>query len=135
MILSILVKDGSLNNMVSLGTIVAGAVTVDIECRIFVMDSAVWSFRKDRYDKLELNNPMPGYDDALKKGIEDGKVQKWYELLEDLKDFGEITITLCSLMGDIDDLKKEDFIDMVDRLATVGSYVDDIFEADKLISL
>ncbi|MCY3413886.1 MAG: DsrE/DsrF/DrsH-like family protein [Candidatus Heimdallarchaeota archaeon] len=134
--LSILLKDGSLNNMITLGTIVAGAVTIDYEINIFVTDAAVWSFRKDMYDKLEyVYEPIPGFAEALKAGIENGTVQKWYELLEDLKDFGEVNITLCSLMADIQSLSKDDFIDIVDRLATVGTYMEDISDADKTITL
>lgn len=132
---SILLQDGTHSKMISLGTIVAGLLSFDYSIRIFVMDSAVWAFKKDTYKNLKTQSPIEGFGDALHKGIEAGQINVWYDFLYDLKDFGDITITLCSLMTDIADLKKEDFIDLVDRIATIGTYVDDIADAEIRLSI
>ncbi|MCE7736311.1 MAG: hypothetical protein GPJ54_15630 [Candidatus Heimdallarchaeota archaeon] len=134
--LSILLQEGSLNKLASLSTIVTGAVSFDMKVKIFVMDSAVWAFRKDRYKDLSyIQSPVEGYGESLKKGIETRQVNCWYEILADLKEYGDVTITLCSLMADIDNLEKEDFIDIVDKILTIGAYIDDLYDADKMIFL
>ncbi len=135
---SILLTKGSLNNMISLTTILSGAASFDMKIKVFVMDDAVWAFRKDRYKDLKVDSNIDGYAESLKAGVTSGVINTWYDFMGDLKEFGEegdITITLCGLMADIDKLKKEDFIDLVDRVATIGTFIDDVFEADKIISM
>ena len=134
--LSILLQDGSLNKLASLTTIVTGAVSFDMKVKIFVMDSAVWAFRKDRYQDISfIHSPIKGYGEALKKGIESGQIYNWHKQLADLKEYGDVNITLCSLMADIDNLQQDDFIDIVDKVLTIGAYIDDLYDADKMIFL
>ena len=132
---SILLTKGSLNNLVSLTTILSGAASFDMEVRVFVMDDAVWAFRKDKYLDLKVDSSIDGYAEALKAGVVSGTINSWHKLLTDLKEFGEISITLCGLMADIDNLEKEAFLDVVDRIATIGTFIDDVFDADKIISI
>lgn len=132
---SILLTKGSLNNMISLTTILSGAASFDMVIKVFVMDDAVWAFRKDKYLDLKVDSSIDGYAEVLKAGVASGKINTWHSFLADLKDFGEITITLCSLMTEIDDVKKEDLLDIVDRVATIGTFIDDIFDSEYIISM
>lgn len=135
-IMSILLQEASLNKLVSLGTLVSGACSYDMEVRIFVMDEAVWAFRKDKYLDLKPKFNLTGYGDSIKNGIESGTINTWYEQLAQLKEYGSVKIVLCSLMAKIDELQKEDFIDIVDKISNIGIYINDmIFEADKIICL
>ena len=133
--MSILVHKASLNNFVSLSTMVSGAIVFDMDVRVFVMDDAVWGFRKDQYQHLEVHSNIPGYENALLKGIETGTLKIWYEQLAELKEMGDVKIYLCQLCCAIDDLEKKDFIDIVDGVASIGTYIDDIYDADKVVSL
>jgi peroxiredoxin family protein len=134
--MSILVQEASLNKFVSLGTLISGAVVYDMEVRIFVMDEAVWAFRKDRYKDLKVDTSVPGYEKALKNGIKTGQISTWYEQIKELKEMGEVSIHLCSLCCAIDNLEKENFLDIVDSISNIGVYINDIiFEADKVVCL
>ena len=133
--MSILLQEASLNKFVSLGTLVSGAIVFDMAVRIFVMDEAVWAFRKDKYKDLRIDTTVPGFEFSLLKGIEDGTVNKWYEQLAELKEMGEVSINLCQLCCAIDHLEKDDFLDIVDRVSSIATYIDDIFNADKIVCL
>ena len=134
-VLSILVQEATLNKFTSLSTVVSGTIVFDMEVRIFVMDAAVWAFRKDRYLDLKVDTSMPGYEEALHKGIEKGTLTIWYEQLAELKEMGEISIHLCQLCCQIDNLEKEDFIDIVDGVNSIATYMDDIYSADKIVCI
>ena len=136
-VLSILLTKGNYNNMLTLSTIVTGAIVDDYEVKIFAMDDAVWAFKKDAIGTdLEIHSHNPAFKSALEAAQKkEGMIVPWWDMLEDLKDMGEITITLCSLMCDIAELKKEDFSDLVDKLAGVGSFMGDLYDADKVISI
>ena len=132
---SILLTKGSLNNLVSLTTILSGAASFDMEIRVFVMDDAVWAFRKDKYLDLKVDSSIDGYAEALMAGVASGKINTWHSFLADLKEFGNISITLCSLMTEIDDVKKEDLLEVVDKVATIATLIDDIYDSEYIISM
>ena len=132
--MSILLQEASLNKFVSLGTLVSGAIVFDMAVRIFVMDEAVWAFRKDKYKDLRIDTTVPGFEFSLLRGIENGTVNVWYDQLAELKEMGEVSINLCQLCA-IDKLEKDDFIDIVDRVSSIATYIDDIFNADKIVCL
>ena len=133
--MSILVQEATLNKFVSLGTLVTGALVFDMDVNIFVMDEAVWAFRKDRYKDLKIDTSVPGYEEALLTGIKNGVVKVWHEQLAELKEMGNITIRLCQMCCQIGNLEKEDFLDIVDKVSGIGSYIDDLFNADKIVCL
>ena len=133
--MSILLQEATLNKFVSLGTMVSGAIVFDMDVHIFVMDEAVWAFRKDRYMDLKVDSSIPGYEEALLNGIKNGVVKVWHEQLAELKEMGEITINLCQMCCAIGNLEKDNFIDIVDKVAGIGTYIDEIFNADKIVCL
>ena len=47
MLMQILIKNGTYNDMMTAALIASGAVAVDIDVQIFAMNDAVWAFKKD----------------------------------------------------------------------------------------
>jgi peroxiredoxin family protein len=133
--MAVLLQEATLNKFVSLGTLVSGAIVFDMEVHIFVMDEAVWAFRKDRYMDLKVDTSIPGYEEALLNGINKGIVKVWHEQLAELKESGMVTIKLCQLCCAIGDLEKDAFLDIVDKVAGIGTFIDDIYGADKIVCL
>ena len=135
-IMSVLINEGSLNKMITLSTIVSGAIVYDMEVRIFAMDEAVWAFRKDRYKNLKVESSIEGYENALLKGIEEGKISKWYEQLAELKEMGNLQIHCCAYCCILDNLEKKDFLDIVDNISNIGIYINKmILNSDKVITI
>lgn len=135
-VLSILIKSGTYNDFMTMALIASGAVASDFEVRIFAMNDAVWALRKDMvgFDTVVHSN-FPPYIDALADSIEDGKVAPWWELLNDLKEMGDLTITVCALVADVVGLEKDHFHELVDEIAGVANFAADLDESDHVITL
>ncbi len=132
----ILLKDGSYQSFATMAMIATGAVTSDIEVKVFAMEDAVFALRKDQIDKhIKFEKPYPEYNAALQDAIDTGKTQKWWELFNDLKDLGEVELTVCALVADLLGLELEDFADVVDDIQGVAKFAGDAEEADIFITI
>ena len=135
-VLSILIKSGTYNDMMTLALLASGAVASDFEVRIFAMDDAVWALRKEVIGSDNvLHSHFPEYSEKLAESLNSGKVMPWWRLLADLKEMGELTITACALVADVVGLDKEDFSDLVDDIAGVATFAADIEDSDQVIVL
>jgi peroxiredoxin family protein len=134
--LTILVKGGTYNELMTLALIASGAIASDFEVRIFAMNDAVWALRKDVIGTDTIvQSHFPAYSEALSDALNEGKVQPWWELLADLKEFGELTITVCALVADVVGLSEDDFHEIVDEVAGVANFAADIDESDFVLSI
>jgi peroxiredoxin family protein len=134
--LTILVKGGTYNELMTLALIASGAIASDFEVRIFAMNDAVWALRKDVIGTdTVVQSHFPSYSEALSDALNEGKVQPWWELLADLKEFGELTITVCALVADVVGLSEDDFHEIVDEVAGVANFAADIDESDFVLSI
>ena len=135
-VLSILIKHGTYNDFMTLALIASGAIASDFEVRIFAMNDAVWALRKDVVgtDTVVVSH-IPEYAERLSTALNDGKVIPWWELLEDLKEFGILTITVCGLVSDVLELSKDDFHSLVDEVAGVANFAADVEMSDNVISI
>lgn len=135
-LLSILVKSGTYNDMMTLALIASGAIASDFEVRIFAMNDAVWALRKDVVGTDTIvQSHYPEYSEKLSDALNEGKVIPWWELLADLKDFGDLTVTVCALVADVVELKEDDFHEIVDEVAGVANFAADIDESDHVLSI
>ena len=135
--LSILLSRGSYTDMNLLVTVLSGAVAYDKKVHIFVANDAVWAFRKDRIGTdTAIHSHDPVFAEKFAKGLEGGQLIKpWWEQLRDLKEAGDVSIVLCSAMTLIDDLTLEDFDPMVDKIKGAASYLADLEDCDKAITI
>ena len=132
----ILIRDGSYQNFATMSMVAAGAVSSDIEVKVFAMEDAVYALKKDQIDKnIKFEKPYPEYNSVLQEAVDSGKSQKWWELVNDLKELGDIEITVCALVTDLLGLEKEDFADVVDDIQGVAKFAGDAEEADIFITL
>jgi peroxiredoxin family protein len=134
--LTILIKGGTYNEFMTLALIASGAVATDFEVRIFAMNDAVWALRKDIVGTdTVVQSHFPSYAEALSDALNEGRVQPWWELLADLKELGDLTITVCALVADVINLKEEDFHEIVDEIAGVANFAADMDESDFVLSI
>ena len=135
-ILSILIKRGTYNDFMTLALIASGAVANDMEVRIFAMNDAVWALKKENVgkDTIVVSHDSD-YANQLSDALNEGKIIPWWELLNDLKDFGDITITVCALVADVLGLEQGDFHPLVDEVAGVASFAADVEESTNVITL
>ena len=135
-VMSILVKSGTYNDFMTAALIASGAIASDFEVRMFCMNDAVWGLRKDVVGKDTLiQSHLPAYSEKLSDSLNEGKVVPWWDLLAQLKEFGDITITVCALVADVLELKKEDFHELVDEVAGVASFAADVDDSDSVVTV
>ena len=135
-VLSILIKSGTYNDFMTLALLISGAIAADFEIRVFAMNDAVWALKKDVIGTdTTLHSHFPGYTEALQSSVDEGKVIPLWKLLADMKDLGDLTITVCALVSDLVNLQQEDFTDLVDDIAGVANFAADIDESDQVIVL
>jgi peroxiredoxin family protein len=135
-VLSILVKNGTYNDFMTLSLIASGAVASDMEVRIFAMNDAVWALRKDVVGTdTTVHSHFPSFMGEITKSVSEGKIIPWWELLADLKEMGEMTITACALVADVAMIKKEDFHELVDEIAGVANFAADVDDSDFVLSI
>lgn len=135
-VISILIKNGTYNDFMTLSLISSGAVAADMEVRIFAMNDAVWALRKDMVGTdTAVHSHFPSFASEISKSASDGKIIPWWELLADLKELGDLTITACALIADVALIKKEDFHELVDEIAGVANFAADIDESDFVMSI
>jgi peroxiredoxin family protein len=135
-LMTILIKNGTYNDFMTLALIASGAVAIDMPVRIFAMNDAVWGLKKENvgHDTIVVSHNND-YAHKLSDALNGGKVIPWWDLLSDLKDFGELKITVCALVADILELKKEDFHELVDDIAGVANFASDVEEAHNVVTI
>ena len=120
----------------TLSLIASGAIASDMEVKIFAMNDAVWALQRDRVGKdLQVKSNFPEFTDVLTQSMSEGKVTPWWDLLADLKELGDLTITVCALIADVAKLEENNFHDLVDDIAGVANFALDVDESDFVIAL
>ncbi|MFW9992377.1 MAG: DsrE family protein [Candidatus Odinarchaeota archaeon] len=132
--LVIVIDSGSLEKLQTMSMVVSGAVASDFEVYLFFMYDAAYALRKDNpSSKLDQQSIYPEVTDKYKAARKEGKVHFWTEILEELKEIGELKIVACSQVSDITGLTKENLMTIVDDIAGVAALAEEIKDADNVI--
>jgi peroxiredoxin family protein len=133
---SILIKSGNLTDFQTLALLASGFISSDFSVKIFAMNDAVSALTKENVgtDTVVRSNNQE-FASKFSDALSDGKAIPWWKLLADLKEFGEITITVCALVADVIGLEKEDFHELVDEVAGVATFAADVEDSDYTITL
>ena len=134
--ISILIKSGDLSTFQTLALLASGFIASDFEVSVFAMNDAVSALTKDNVGKdLVINSNYPEFASKMADALNSGKAIPWWKLLADLKEFGELTITVCALVADVLDLEKDDFHELVDEIAGVANFAAEVDDSDFTITL
>jgi peroxiredoxin family protein len=105
---------GSPDKMFSMATLCSGAIAQDMEVDIYLMTWGVHAFRRDI---AKTDQPYSEHDE-LRQTVEENaaklNLSPWYEMLEDLKELGELRIHACSTSPKLHGVGLEDLLDIVD---------------------
>ncbi len=135
-IINVLIKSGTFNDFTTLALLTSGFVASDFEVRIFAMNDAVYALKKDQVGTDTVVRSHYGeFSEKFSESLNSGKAIPWWKLLSDMKEFGEITITVCALVADVVGLEKEDFHELVDDIAGVANFAADVDDSDFTITL
>ncbi len=142
--LLILITDSTLDRLLTLGTITLGAVSMGHEVAIYVTQSASFAFLRNYADKIGnyngdsslevlVNGVVNGYNNA----VINGKFFKWYEMIKQAKEIGNVRVYVCTQPFELAGIKVSlgDFLDIVDELVMIGKYIELLEWCDKSVSL
>ena len=125
---------GATDKLQTLAMVASGAVTNDLEVYIFFMHDAVYALKKDAPSEPEVTSVYPEVAEKVNQARKEEKIVHWKELLEDLKELGEVTITACVQITEILGLEKDDLLPFVDDIVGVSSLAEQAMLADRVIS-
>jgi len=125
---------GATDKLQTLAMVASGAVTNDLEVFIFFMHDAVYALKKDASYEPDVTSIFPEVAEKVNQARKEGKIVHWKELLEDLKELGDVKINACVQITEILGLKKEDLLPIVDDVVGVSTLAEQVMLADRVIS-
>ncbi len=124
---------GSVDKLTAAGVVLSGAAAMDMDVDIYVLLQGARAFKKEIGDdasKLNMseNAEMKAeFMESLKKL----KVKTWLEFFREAKEITNVKIHMCGLAGKVwGGNVLEDFVDIVDDIVGIGSYINSAAEAD-----
>ncbi len=125
---------GARDKLQTVAMVASGAVTIDYEVYIFFMHDAVYALKRDAPSEPDVTSVFPEVSEKVNQARHEGKLVHWKELLEDLKDLGELRIVACVQITEILGLKKDDLLPFVDDISGLNTLAEEVMSADKVIS-
>lgn len=126
---------GATDKLQTVALLASGAITSDYEVMIFFMHDAVYALKKDASPEPDVTSVFPEVSEKVNQARKEGKLVHWKELLEDLKDLGELRIVACVQITEILGLEKDDLLPFVDDIAGVNTLAEEAMKADRVISI
>jgi len=111
--LAIIMFSGQAEKFIPLAVLTQTAANLGIPVRIFVTGFALPYFTKNKPDarfSKEFEDMVP----KLMEGMKRLNMPTWYDIIKEAKESGDVKIYVCSLMGEVMGLKKEDLDPIVD---------------------
>ncbi|MHA2296545.1 MAG: hypothetical protein ACXAEU_16995 [Candidatus Hodarchaeales archaeon] len=129
-----IISSGSVDKLQTMATVVAGFISLDIDVFLYFMFDAAWALNKNSTSTvLRVKSVYPEVEERYNKELQEGKVSSWQELLEDLKEIGNLDIAVCDQMVTVMDMKTDDLLPIVDKTAGVAVLTEEIMKADKVV--
>lgn len=125
---------GATDKLQTVALVASGAITSDYEVLIFFMHDAVYALKKNAPPEPEVTSVFPEVSNKVNQARQEGKLVHWKELLEDLKDLGELRIMACVQITEVLGLEKDDLLPFIDDIAGVNTLAEEVMKADQVIS-
>ena len=134
--IAILLKSGNYTDFMTMSMIVSGAVVSDMDVIVFAMNDSVWGLLKENcYHNTTIHSNFIDFAHTVSNSLNEGKVKPWWELMEEIKELGNVKLVVCALVADLGGFEKEDFIDLVDEIAGVAYFAGEAESADVVLTI
>jgi peroxiredoxin family protein len=119
------VFSGTIDKLMSVGILAAGAVTMGMDVDIFVTFWGLNAFRKDSVkSNTRFSKDFEEMAGPMMQMMQKKNMPSWYDALKEARELGNIKIHACSNTYGLMDMKKEDLDDIVDDIIGVGSFLE-----------
>ena len=128
--MAMILFSGTVDKLMAGSIMAGGAVAMGMDVDIFVTFWGLVAFRKDMAEKNQrMSQDFAEMIPQFGKAMAAKKMPSWIENLKKVKGLGNVKIHVCSMMSDVMEWKKTDFVDLVDDVIGVGSFIDMAKEA------
>jgi peroxiredoxin family protein len=128
--LAIIVESGTLDKLYCAFILGSTAVAMDWECHFYFTFFGLTMLRKDEMDKAGLDATHKNLEENLRKRLEAMKYPTPYQMLKQMKQSGRSFIYACTPTMNMFNIKKEDLIPEVDKLAGAAQFLEVAADAD-----
>jgi peroxiredoxin family protein len=128
--IALIVHSGTLDQILCAFILGSTAVTMDWETHMYFTFWGLNALKKGGLEKLGLSATYKDLEPGLSKKLEDMNYPTPYEMLQRMKDSGKLTLYACTPTMEMFDVKKEDLIPEVDKLAGAATFLDIAADAD-----
>ncbi len=122
------VMSGSVDRLVGLAILVSGAVAMDMDVELFLQLWGVHAFKKDVISKNMNLSEFSEMSEAVAKRLNELKLPKWFELLKQAKEAGNVKIYMCSTAAKVWNVTLDD-LEMVDEIIGAGEWIEKMRDA------
>ena len=124
---------GSVDKLTAAGVVLSGAAAMDMDVDIYVLLQGARAFKKEIGDDASKLNMAenPDLKDEFMAALKQLKVKTWLEFFREAKELTNVKVHICGLAGKVWGAEKvEDFVDIVDDIVGIGSYIETAEQAD-----
>ena len=122
--ISMVVFSGTLDKLMPVGIMAAGAMAMDQEVEIFLTFWGLMAFKKGAAQNLPISKEFEHMGPMMMQIMREKKVPNFMDTLRTAKELGDVKVYACGMTMDLFGLKLEDLEDVVDGIAGVGEFIE-----------
>lgn len=121
--IAILVSRGTYNSIVQVMTLVMACLLSEIKVRLFFRDESVFKLTPAEAGKINLSEIYRGKEAGVIEQLKANSLENLQLLLKELKEKGDLRVSVCSSSMAICGLKHENLIPEVDEVQGLTSFL------------
>lgn len=122
--LSMVVFSGTIDKLMPVGIMSAGAVAMGQEVNLFLTFWGLMAFKKDAWKSLPMSKEFEQMGPMMMQIMQEREVPSFLDTLRTAKELGDVKVYACGMTMDLFGLKLEDLEDVVDGVAGVGEFIE-----------
>lgn len=128
--IAIIVHSGTIDQLLCAFILGSTAATMDWDVHMYFTFWGLNLLRKDEMNKAALPATYKHMEEHLQAKLKKMNYPTPYQMLQRMKDSGKLTLYVCTPTMEMFDIKKEDLIPEVDKLAGAATFLDVAADAD-----
>ncbi|MHA2394365.1 MAG: DsrE/DsrF/DrsH-like family protein [Promethearchaeota archaeon] len=133
--IAIIVHSGTLDKILCAFILGSTSTTLDWDVHMYFTFWGLNVLKKGGMEDLGLPAIYKDLEPSLKKKLEEMNYPTPYEMLQRMKQSGKLTLYACTPTMEMFDIKEEDLIPEVDKLAGAATFLDEAANADITIKI
>ena len=133
--IAIIVHSGTIDQLLCAFILGSTAATLDWEVHLYFTFWGLTMLKKGALEHAVLPATYKHMEEHLQAKLKEMNYPTPYQMLQRMKDSGKLTLSACTPTMEMFDIKKEDLIPEVDKLAGAATFLDVAADADVTIKI